>query len=193
MKKLVALLLVSFMATSAMAVVDPDPDMIGLYFDELADQPCVEGLAPYVPTFLYVIVTNPTIDAIGGFECEITWDGAALVTGVTFPTDFVNVGNNTNIIVGYSTPIPTTTATIVARVDFLYTDTAGGPTGLYMGPSNPSSNEFGYPTVLDGALNEIPWGTSTVIGEYNAMVNGNCEGVVANEDASWGSVKSLYR
>ncbi len=37
MKTLVVLLMVSLMATSAFAVVDEDPDMIGVYFDANAD------------------------------------------------------------------------------------------------------------------------------------------------------------
>lgn len=45
MKKLVVLLLVSLMATSAFAVVDPDPDMIGVYFDATADNNCTTAAA----------------------------------------------------------------------------------------------------------------------------------------------------
>ena len=38
MKKLVVLLLASLIATSAFAVIDPDPDMIGIYFDTNAEE-----------------------------------------------------------------------------------------------------------------------------------------------------------
>ena len=40
MKKLVVLLLASLVATSAFAVIDPDPNMMGVYFDRNADQNC---------------------------------------------------------------------------------------------------------------------------------------------------------
>ena len=57
MKKLVVLLLVSLMAASAFAVTDPDPNMIGVYFDTDANDNCMI-VGPSTPFNAYVILTN---------------------------------------------------------------------------------------------------------------------------------------
>ena len=67
MKKLVVLLMVSLMATSAFAVVDEDPDMLGVYFDANADFNEF-AVAPSTPFFAYVMITNPSASEVHGLE-----------------------------------------------------------------------------------------------------------------------------
>ena len=55
MKSLILFLLTTLLvASTAFAVVDEDPDMVGLYFDMTADTACLGGVAPYqtIPGFL---------------------------------------------------------------------------------------------------------------------------------------------
>ena len=67
MKKLVVLLLATLVATSAFAVIDPDPNMVGIYFDETADDNCLT-IAASVPFMAYFIATNPTPAEINAYE-----------------------------------------------------------------------------------------------------------------------------
>jgi hypothetical protein len=67
MKKLVVLLLVSLMATTAFAQIDPDTDMLGVYFDMGATDNCLT-IGPSVPFFAYVTITNPSAPEVHGLE-----------------------------------------------------------------------------------------------------------------------------
>ena len=67
MKKLVVLLLASLVATSAFAVMDPDPDMIGLYFDTNAEIHCTTTPAN-IPFSIFLVATMPTPQAINAYE-----------------------------------------------------------------------------------------------------------------------------
>ena len=51
MKTLLVLVLSCFMAFSALAVIDPDQDMLGIYFDLEADYNCITVAAntPFLP------------------------------------------------------------------------------------------------------------------------------------------------
>jgi hypothetical protein len=71
MKKLVVLLLASLVATSAFAVLDPDPDMMGIYFDTNADNNCLTSPSG-VPFSAYLILTNTTAPAINAYELGLT-------------------------------------------------------------------------------------------------------------------------
>ncbi len=69
MKKLVVILLVSMMAASAFAVTDPDPNMIGIYFDLNANDNCLT-IGPSIPFNAYLILTNSTAPTISAYEVE---------------------------------------------------------------------------------------------------------------------------
>lgn len=56
MKKLVVLLLATLVASTAFAQIDPDSDMMGIYFDVGATSNCTDA-APSVPFFAYLCVT----------------------------------------------------------------------------------------------------------------------------------------
>ena len=74
MKKLVVLLLVSLVATSAMAQIDPDPNSIGIYFDTQAGDNCLTTPA-FVPFQVYLCVTNTTVGQIGFYEFSYNFVG----------------------------------------------------------------------------------------------------------------------
>ena len=67
MKALLLILAFSLAASSAVAVVDPDPDMMGIYFDLTADENCLT-IGPSIPFFAYLILTNPTSADITAYE-----------------------------------------------------------------------------------------------------------------------------
>jgi len=203
MKKLVVLLLVSLMATSAFATIDPDPDMIGVYFDETADVNCLtQGSG--AGFFVFVVITNPTAPEVWGVEfgyrvatVPAGQDASLFRLAEQLPSGALNVGNASDkmlgdYIIGFATPFPGA-GNNVTVVSWQYMMLAAMGLEYYIGPSEVESIPDGLPAYEIGG--EIaPLGVSTghpALGVPAATVNGDC--VVATEDVSFGSVKSLFR
>ena len=193
MKTIQATMVVLLMATCAFAVVDPDPNSIGLYFDENADVTCLDGVALHELVTIFIILTRPTEDVIWGFELGYDLVGDALCVhneindSGTCPT----TDDPGNIIWGFFSPLPTSEATILATQIYLNMDSELGPVTFHLHGSNPSSVDPAYPTLLLPDFELMVTGLSTT-GGPSAQINGNC-GVVAAERMSFDAVKSLYR
>jgi hypothetical protein len=199
MKKLVVLLLVSLMATSAFAVVDPDPDMLGIYFDMNADSNCLPSQPASAAFFAYAILTNPTVPGVEAFEfgyenvVPVGFETSLFQLATTLPSGAIDVGDGTpiqgNIIAGLAAPVPAAPATIL--VTWQYLPLAVFPMEMYLTASNPSSIPGGLPVIqAEGELMQV--GLSTGGPEFPvATVNTGC--AVATESDTWGGVKSLYR
>ena len=202
MKKLVVLLMVSLMATSAFAVVDPDPDMIGVYFDVNADNNCLTT-GPSVPFFAYVCVTNPTAQAIDAYEFGYQMAVPAGMEGMIFrlatniangAASGVDVGvsgpTGGDVIVGLATPLPGGPVVIVHS--FQYMLLAAMEVPVFLTASSSPSLPGGLPVVQEAGGDLMTLGTSTGGPDIPvAMVNGDCP--VAVESDTWGGLKSLYR
>lgn len=193
MKKLVVLLMVIFVATSAFAIVDEDPNSMGFYFDTEADETCVEGATAYSTHNMFLVLTNPDFDNLFGFEAGFDVVGEANILSLAFTNpQALNVGQTDNMIVGFGSPSVTSPITTVAVLEVLYMSTAGDPLEFFMHGSTPSSIDPAYPVFLlaDGVL--IQGGMSVVAGDPSAQINAGCT-VVATESMSFDNVKSLYR
>ena len=195
MKKLVALLMVSLMATSAFAVVDDDPDMLGVYFDLNADTNSISAAAS-VPFNMYFIITNPSVASIWGVEFGYDLVGGAgqyFRLAETLPGGALNVGDASNpatgdYVLGLASPLPAQPATVMATWNVLLL--APISFEVYLSASNPESIADGLPAMeIGGSI--VPLGLSTGIGNAAAVVNGPAP--VSVEEASFGSVKSLFR
>lgn len=195
MKKLVMLLMASLLvATTASAVIDPDSDMLGIYFDTTADSPCIEGVEAYAQVPAYVIMTMPSFEELYGIEFGYTKTANLTVLSNTWADPSVtDVGTPGNHIVGFGSPWVTSEATLISTMTVLYLETTGAPASFTLKGTNPSSINPELPSILlaQGELRTL--GLSTLPGEISAMINGVCEGVVASEPATFGAVKSLYR
>jgi hypothetical protein len=184
MKKLVVLLMLSAFASSAFAVVDPDTNSLGIYFDTNADT--YERALGF--TQAYLIVTNPAFDAIKGLECKVDWDEAAAnYYGMILPAGALNVGDQHNVIIGLGAAMPTTAATVMGT----YTLMALAPTYFIVGALDQPSIPGVLPVVVDGDDNMFQIGLSAGVGNVCAMIGDT--GVVDSESETWGGVKSLYR
>jgi len=204
MKKLVVLLLVSLMATSAFAVIDPDPNMMGIYFDTNADNNCLTTPAS-VPFFAYLVLTNTTAPAINAYECGIVNVVPAGMEGMLFRLSSniangvvsgVDVGTNGPLggdyIVGLAgAGLPASPAVILHSWQYMLL--ASFPVEMYLGASSKPSIPGVYPVVqnAEGSIlfqcGQSTGGPETPV----ATVNTDC--VVGVEEASFGSVKSLFR
>jgi hypothetical protein len=189
MKKLVVLLLASLVASTAFAGLDTDTDMMGLYFDTQGDVVCkTAAFLNHVPA--YILYTNPSIPTTRGFECAISKTVGNSSLTWSFPLPSTNVGVGASLIVGYSVPMPTVPATLMATCDIFFLDFI--PVDFFIGPSAPSSNSDGLPMVMleDFSLKTV--GTSVLDGPC-AQINAPQCMVVENEDASFGAMKALFR
>ena len=203
MKTLLVLVLSCFIASSVFAVIDPDPDMLGIYFDVNAEENCMFVEAS-VPFFAYLILTNSTAPAINayelgfqncvctGLESQLFMLASNIAHGVV---DGVDVGTHTAIsgdyIVGLAEALPATEAMILHSWQYMLL--AVLPVQMFIGPSSKPSLPGDLPVVqnAEGSI-LMTVGTSTGGPDIPvATLNTDC--VVAIRSASWGNVKALYR
>ncbi len=193
MKKRVVLLLSLFVASSALAIVDNDPNMLGIYFDLNADITCLEDVTPYAQVPAYVILTNPTFEFLGGYEFGFQVEGNAIILSAIMEGQALDVGSAGNHIVGLGEPLLTSEITLLSTLTVLYSDTALAPVLFFLGGTDPSSLDPMLPTILYGEGELMSLGTSSVPGSPCAVINGVCEDVVATDNTTLDSLKSLYR
>ncbi|MCB1183121.1 hypothetical protein KDM41_06795 [bacterium] len=202
MKRIANALLIAavglLLAGPAVAVIDPAPDVVGVYFDPNADTREV-FVAPNVPFHVYVILTNPTHPEIWGFELgyELTPSGPAgtlFRLGRILPPDSINLGIDDDIlagsyVVGMAAPLPGAQAVVLVQWQFmLLTNMA---VYFQLGPSEVQSIPDGLPAYEAGGV-IVPMGLS--FGCWtpgSGSVNEECG--LATEESTFGAVKALYR
>ena len=205
MKKLIILLLASLVATSSFAVIDPDDDMMGIYFDMNADSNCLT-IGASVPFFTYLILTNTTAPAINAYELgkvnvvPVGMEGMIFRLSSNIANNVVSgvdVGANNALggdyIVGLAAPLPAQPALILHSWQYMLL--AVIPVEMYIGSSSAPSIPGDFPVVQNAEgsiLMQIGQSTGG-IGNPVATVNVSGPCVVGVEEVSFGSVKSLYR
>lgn len=201
MKTLFTVLLMIFLAGSAGAVVDPDPNSLGVYFDLNADINYLD-VASDIEFWAYVTLTNPTWDHVKAFEfgyelvVPAGMEGMIFRLADTLPPTAVTVGPSPDVlqgeyIIGMGIPYPTSEATILVEWKFL--TIAPMPIEFHLGPSSVPSVPDGLPAIQNADNEIIPVGISS--GDVNlpvAEVNTGHQ-PVGVENATWGGLKSLYR
>lgn len=194
MKKLVALLLVSMMASMAFAGIDEDTDSMGVYFDAAGMNNCATA-APFAQFGAYLLLMNP-MGTTDGFECTVTItprDGAAFFALSTTPLGAgpVDVDPAANgFAVGVATPyVPADGA--LALVNWQILLTAPGGLDFFVTEAAIPSLPGDLPVVTgEGILRRCGVASGDVTLPV-ASVNGGCP--VSEEVNSFGSVKSLFR
>ena len=192
MKKLVALLLVSMMASVAFAGLDTDTDSFGIYFDTAGNANCAPGM-PFVPTNVYLLLMNPA-GPTNGFECTVTPTGAphfALSTTLG-GTGALDVDSSANgFAVGAAANYPVVDGACVL-VTWSFMLQAAAPLEFRITQASIPSMTGGLPVVTgDGVLRRC----GVASGDVNMPVGGfnlpTCP--VSEEVSSFGGVKSLFR
>ncbi len=200
MKLLLTTLVIALLATSASAILDPDPDGIGIYFDENADIVCTETMIPFEQVTAYLLATNiSAASGISGWEAYIWTTGAApvapswtLAGGLDVdPTlEGFQVGIGTVAALPWAPAIvlATWSGFMMAPTDAMSFFVSGVP-GSVSFPHSP-----GYAAGDNaGDLREFQVSSGTGLDLPAAMINSLICGVVANEDLTFSHVKSLYR
>jgi len=201
MKKLVALLLVSMMATAAFAALDPDPNQLGVYFDAEGNSNCLpNGMPMFAPTNVYVLLMNSTAP-VKGFEFSYTCNIPATMfrTGNAITgTGPVDVGNSLNAAsgnyaCGLAAARPAAPAMVLVTWSFLNT---GADTGVLfrLGPAPIPSLPGGLPVIDGGAGFGLRLaGVSSGNPSLPVAGTGAAGCPVSEEINSFGAVKSLFR
>ena len=207
MKKML-LVLSLLVLTASMAWAYPGPDGMGIYADVTDTGPvenCVTVPA-FVATNLYMCITNPSGASVLAWEARITNNapaGAMIGTWSMFgldvdndPDDFVVgngaqplVANEQGVVVLGSMQLIVINAAAV--IDFTITHIPGSVS--FPGGTPGYVHTLGFNTPCYTATG----GTAGPPYVYNPVfrVNGPNAGqcIVANEEASWSEIKSLYR
>jgi hypothetical protein len=196
MKKLLAMLAIALLASSAMATVDPDPDGMGVYFDLDGDVVCTTTAAPFSNVVAYLLATNPST-GISGWEANIDVLGAAVAPAWTLAAGLdvdmsaagFQVGIGTGALALPAAPavvLATWSGFVMAPTDVIEFFVSGVP-GSSSFPDSP-----GYAAGDNaGDLREFQVSSGTGMNLPVAGIN-TCT-VVANEDMTFTNVKSLYR
>jgi hypothetical protein len=207
MKKLVVLLLASLIASSAFAVMDPDPNGIGIYFDLTADDNC-KMVGASMPFNAYLILTNtdaPTVSAYevgylnvvpAGMESLLFRLSSLIANGVVSGLD---LGNSSNIldgdhIVGLAAPLVSGPATVLHAWQYMLLS----PTvtmEMFISSASQSSIEGIYPVILNAETSTLfqAYHSTGIAGDMPVATVNLEPCVVGVENASFGSVKSLFR
>ncbi len=178
-------------AAAANAMAEPashGTDTMGLYFDAEAVSN-VLTLAEPATVDLYLIFTNPTMDFINGWQAKVTISAGAAITGATFPVGTTAILDGpSEWTTTMSSPMPCNTLTKLAV--FSLASEAQDETLLYLGGVDTPLKVGALPTVklLDGSFAEV----SVSSGDPSVPLAG-INSSTANEVASWGSLKSLFR
>ena len=182
------------LASSSFAIIDPDYNMMGIYFDELADFPCLDGATPYSTHTLYLTITNPDFNLLLAWEAGYDVLGSGLVLSTVLPPQNLplDFGDGPgNHIVGFGEPMIMGPVNIIATISVLYTATEYTSVDFILHGSNPGSLPGDLPVVLLPNDVLMTLGLSAADGLV-AQINGGCM-VVATENVNFGTIKSLYR
>jgi hypothetical protein len=195
MKKMVlvfALAAIALTSVSAIAQIDPSyQNNIGIYLDESGDTNWA-CLPLNTPTDAYLVLSKLTASEVLGWEAKISFTNMS-VLGFANRGQAIDIGTRPGEhVVGFAAPLPAAGGVVVvADVQIMVNNT--DPAYAYADEIYFSLLENGLPAYIDGA--SAGYSLYPVFGGVDDpifIINADC-GPVAVEDASFGSVKSLFR
>jgi hypothetical protein len=146
---------------------------------------------------VYAVLTNPLnentgnpISNLGGFEFKIELPGSVALAGVELPSSCTNFLSPPEFLVGSNLPVINGMVTLAT---LSLAETSGEKASIYLSPVN--SSVVSIPGAMAIADRDDDYSMSEAVpasGGFDIPVFG-LYFVPAEEDASWGKVKSLYR
>ena len=210
MKKLLfavtAMVALSLLAPGSGFAEPTHPNEVGLYFENEDGTGPTGAFGIGIPLNVYLVLTRPTdpmtgtpYPTINAFECRLDFNpiGNMFKLGEFYPENSINVGDNTNIglgyleyVVGFAADVPVTDESVMlVRIMFMHT--APGVIEVTLGPT-----EGGQSIPGEMAFQSVPGQLRIMYsmgGSHDAPVF-LFEGIaIAVEEESFGSVKALYR
>lgn len=145
---------------------------------------------------VYAVLTHPNndntgvpISNLGGFEFRLELPGAVALTGVELPASCMNFMSPPEFLVGANLPV---IGDMVTLATLSLAETTGQKCSIYLSPLSGSASIPGAMAIAD-ADDEFSLSEAVPIsGGFDVPVFG-LYFVPAEEDASWGKVKTLYR
>lgn len=199
MKTLLTLTLMLLMAGSACAQFD---NSIGIFFvdsgfDDPNDARANTNFDPAgAPFNAHICVVATTVFSVAAYEVGIEISDPKLwILSVTGPNGWTNFGSDTNHLVGYMTPVPSSYGyAVLATMQLLYEGTEA--VNLFMGPATPSSVQGVGPAIVNGADVEDVY-VCNYTGWTNLVATLNGDGIefqstAATEARSLSSVRALF-
>ena len=193
---LVALVLMGGVAT-VNAGLDPDPDGLGIYFDQYGNSN-MHDINPFTPFPMYIVLTWPTFTELYGWQAAVREADTSILYMLScgFPGGGANVGTGMQFSVGYELPLVTNTATVLATMQVM-TQTRQSICLELTGIDHPAIADErpllwiapDSPTVVR-VSSMFYSSVSAVINDY---IPSRCGSVVIEEARTWGSLKALYR
>ena len=94
------------MGSIVFAQADPDPDGVGIYFDQAGMVNCIDQVG-YEPFYAWLVLTNlSNPDGVGGFECRITFNPDTVYwMGYTYNGGGTNYAVFPDFLVGLYQPL----------------------------------------------------------------------------------------
>ncbi len=202
------LMVVSLLACGgAFAVTDQGANSLGVYLAPDCETNCGDVVSG-VPFSLYFMLANPTQDSMAGFEFSYYYDpepaSPPFVLDAELPPNALNIGDNSNFIVGLGTPLVLDgDCNLLVTLTVLATVVPEDGTCIMVGPASPSSIS-GAPVYDDGQdfsiLVPMTFSTYDPDNGWDTDPDGficaatfGCPGPVATEPQTFGNVKSLFK
>jgi len=156
MKNILLVTLLLLPLAPALADFD-DPNVMGMFFSGTEFSDATTGIhTPGAPFNAYIVVLNPEVEAIGGYEVGISIsDPTVFVLSTMGPDKWANEGDSLNQIVRFGTPVVVVdSAAILCTVQLLYSGT--DLVEICFGPADPPGIP-GHegPVIVDGANLDI--------------------------------------
>ena len=200
-----AFILMVLWATVAHAVLDPEPDGLGVCFTPDANtSDATPGL--FMPFAMYVVLINPTFPQLHGWQAAVREADTDVlyVLSSSIPGDGINSGSGLQFSVGYDVPRPTSTVTVLASMQVMQVRLVTQSTCLILTgidqPAIPDERplvwrEPGHPTVVrvSSPFHNAVAATINEGARIPESPPSRCSFVVDVAQQTWGALKSLYR
>lgn len=128
-----------------------DQDLVALVF---ANQDINHTIAPGTFFTVELMLLNPSSSCVGAFELGIQLPDGLSIMNVEFPVEAINIGNPTNLIVGYGSPRPIFFNQIELATLTLVSSEAGVQ-DIFLSPAEPASIE-GQMTIVGCPEEMVP-------------------------------------
>ncbi len=189
-------ILIFVLASAAGAVVDPSTNRMSIFFDTSADTFEVQA-TPFQVVPAYVILTNPDFTTLEGYEFAYEIEGSQMVAGQELrgPKPLLDVSTVGTVVQQLGVPWATTAATVLAEIQVLVLDSDPIAFTLHGTEPNTIDTWVGPVVWVDRkalAIQTTFWDSLAGRPGICAAIN-NTDPHLPTDEASWGTVKSLYR
>ncbi|MCK9995853.1 MAG: hypothetical protein KAH56_06210 [Candidatus Krumholzibacteria bacterium] len=202
---LIVLIVIMGIGIAALAdPIDPDDDMIGIFFDEGAiDESWCATASTGSQITAYLCLTRAT-DSSGftNWEGRIESSVPGSLVGFVIRGDGTNSAVEPEFVVSYDTPLPYQLSTVLLEINVEVV--WQWPTGLRVWPASEFSGSVelpAYATVASAGVYQtlgysFGWNAVTKVPAWCAAINDDTcltKPSVPVDSATWGGVKALYR